>query len=172
MKNRCLFLDRDGVINYDFGYVYLEKDFKFREEIFSLCKEAKNNFFKIIVITNQSGIGRGYYSENEFQKLNKYMLNIFKLNDINIDDVYFCPFHPIYGKGKYLKNSYYRKPNPGMFLKAAKMHNIDLMQSIMIGDKKSDNEAAFKAGIGFYVDANLSDWIDRSLEFIKKNNKR
>ena len=69
MKYKCLFLDRDGVINYDFGYVYLEKDFKFRDEIFKLCREAKANLFKIIVITNQAGIGRGYYSKNEFQSI-------------------------------------------------------------------------------------------------------
>ena len=169
MKNKCLFLDRDGVINYDFGYVHLKEDFKFRDEIFILCKEAKANLFKIIVISNQAGIGRGYYSEDEFQKVNKYMLNIFKLKNIEIDDVFFCPFHPVFGKGKYLKNSFDRKPNPGMFLKAANIHNIDLKQSIMIGDKKSDKEAAFNAGIGFYVDAKLNDWIDRTLDFINNN---
>ena len=169
MKYKCLFLDRDGVINYDFGYVYLEKDFKFRNEIFHLCREAKANLFKIIVITNQAGIGRGYYSENEFQKVNKFMLNTFKLKNIYIDDVFFCPFHPIYGVGKYLKNSFDRKPNPGMFFKAANVHNINLKKSIMIGDKESDKEAAFKAGIGFYVDANLNDWIERTLDFIYSN---
>ena len=169
MKNKCLFLDRDGVINYDLGYVYLVKDFKFREEIFKICEYAQNNFYKIIVVTNQAGIGRGYFTVDDFLRINQYMLQSFKQRNIFIDDVYFCPFHPKNGKGKYLKDSEDRKPNPGMILKAVKNFNLDIKRSIMIGDKDSDRQAALRAGLTNYIDANQIDWKKKSIEFIMKN---
>ena len=141
MKNKALFLDRDGVINFDYGYVHKKEDFKFRPEIFNICKSALENKFKIIVITNQSGIGQNFFTEKEFKLLNKFMLSEFRRNQIEITHIYFCPFHPIKGKGKYLKDSYLRKPKPGMFFEAAKDYDINLRKSIMIGDKKTDYEA-------------------------------
>ena len=168
MKNKCLFLDRDGVINYDLGYVYLVKEFKFREEIFRICEYAQNNFYKIIVTTNQAGIGRGYYKEDDFIRINQYMLQSFIKRNIFIDDVYFCPFHPKNGKGKYLKDSIDRKPNPGMILKAVKNYNIDIKRSIMIGDKESDRKAAYRAGLVYYIDANQKDWEKKSIDLMMK----
>ena len=147
MKYKCLFLDRDGVINYDYGHVGTKDRFKFKPGIFNLVKKANNLNYLVIVITNQAGIGRGYYSENEFQKVNKFMLNTFKLKNIYIDDVFFCPIHPIYGTGKYLKRSFDRKPFPGMLIKAATKHKIDLNKSILVGDKHSDIEAGQLAGV-------------------------
>lgn len=144
---KCLFLDRDGVINEDYGYVYKIKDFVFKKDIFELCKKYLSGGFIIIIITNQSGIGRGYYTEKDFYKLTDWMKQQFLKKGIIITDVFFCPY---YEKGidKYKKGFENRKPNPGMILKAAKKYNIDLANSVLIGDRKTDIEAGENAGIG------------------------
>ncbi len=167
MTYKCLFLDRDGVINIDYGYVYKKKDFVFREEIFCICEEAKLLNFKIIVITNQAGIGRGLYTERDFIIVNNYMIEKFANKGIKIDAVYFCPFHPTKGKGMYMKKSFDRKPYPGLILKAEKEHGINLKNSIMIGDKKTDEKAAENAGIKFYVDANKYNWKEQSIKILR-----
>tara|TARA_Y200000002_G_C22597549_1_gene628034 strand:+ start:392 stop:901 length:510 start_codon:yes stop_codon:yes gene_type:complete len=165
--HKCLFLDRDGVINYDYGYVYLEKDFIFREEIFKICQVAQEHNFKIIIITNQAGIARGKFTENDFLNITKYMKKIFIGKGVKIDDIYFCPFHPTEGKGIFLKESYDRKPNPGLILKATKDHNINLKKSIFIGDKETDRMAAYNASLKKYIDSNDENWLNQSLLAIK-----
>lgn len=162
----CLFLDRDGVINEDYPYVHKISEFKFRDEIFKICVEASKKEFIILVITNQSGIGRGKYTINDFNNLTKYMINEFSLKNIYITDIFYCPFHPVYGKGKYLKDSFDRKPNPGMIYKASKKYSIDLRKSLFIGNNNSDYEASNKAGVKYYVDANLNDWSQRAIDII------
>ena len=146
-KNICLFLDRDGVINFDFGYISKIEDFKFVEGIFDLTQFAQSNNLLIIVVTNQSGIGRGLFSEKDFLVVNEFMLEVFRSKGIKIDGVYYCPTHPTHGKGIYKTEDINRKPNPGMFLEAAKDHNIDLENSFLIGDRLSDLIAAHKAGL-------------------------
>ncbi len=136
--NKALFLDRDGTINIDYGYVYEISKFTFIDGIFKLCKTAINKDYKIIIITNQSGIERGYYTTEDFHKLNEYMLNEFSKNNITITDVFFCPF---------LKSED-RKPNSGMFIKAKEKHNIDMANSISLGDKERDIIAGKNSGIG------------------------
>jgi D-glycero-D-manno-heptose 1,7-bisphosphate phosphatase len=136
--NKALFLDRDGVINYDYGYVYKKEDFKFVEGIFDLCAKAQENGYKIIVITNQSGIDRGYFTDNDFQIINRYMLEEFTKKGINITEVFYCP---------YLKH-FDRKPSPNMFLKAKEKYDIDMSASLSVGDNPRDIEAAGKAGVG------------------------
>lgn len=145
--NKALFLDRDGVINVEKNYVYKIEDFEFIEGIFELVRSYQEKGFLIIVITNQSGIGRGYYTEEDFHKLNNWMIEQFKQKGIIITEVYYCPYHPTHGKGEYLKDSFDRKPNPGMILKAQEKYDIDLSQSVLIGDKESDIEAGRNAGI-------------------------
>lgn len=145
--NRALFLDRDGVINHDSGYTVKIDDFHFVDGIFELCREAKRLGYLIIVVTNQAGIGRGYYSEQDFLLLTEWMKARFEEEAAAITDVYFCPYHAEHGVGDYKKESFDRKPNPGMLLKAAEKYQIDLAGSIMIGDKESDMEAAKSAGI-------------------------
>lgn len=158
MLNRALFLDRDGIINEDKGYVYLIDEFKFIPGIFELVRLAKLSDYYVIVVTNQAGIGRGYYTENDFQILNSWMLNEFEIQNAPIDGVYHCPFHPVFGRGKYLVDSDLRKPNPGMLFQAAIDFKIDLMNSIIVGDKLSDVMAGKNAGIKtrILVDAEAS----------------
>ncbi len=147
MKRIALFLDRDGVINIDKEYIYKIEDFDFIDGIFDLIAHAKNLGYLIIIITNQSGIGQGIFTDEDFQKLNKWMLDILKDNEVGIDGVYYCATHPTKGIGEYKKVDKRRKPSPGMFFEAKKNHNIDLSKSTMIGDKISDMKAASAAGI-------------------------
>jgi D-glycero-D-manno-heptose 1,7-bisphosphate phosphatase len=146
--NRALFLDRDGVINHDSGYTSTVESFLFIDGIFDVCREARRMGYLLIVVTNQAGIGRGYYSEQDFSNLTKWMCEQFEAKSAPISDVFYCPFHPKYGVGNFKKNSFDRKPNPGMLLRAAEKYGLDLSRSIMIGDKDSDMQAAKNAGIG------------------------
>jgi D-glycero-D-manno-heptose 1,7-bisphosphate phosphatase len=147
-RKRALFLDRDGVINHDSGYTSSVENFRFIDGIFELCRAAKDAGYLLIVVTNQSGIGRGYYSEQDFFVLTDWMCQRFEKEAASISDVFHCPYHPDHGLGIYKKDSYDRKPHPGMLFRAAEKHEIDLSGSIMIGDKNSDMQAAEKAGIG------------------------
>ncbi len=171
MSNRALFLDRDGVINFDYGYVHKITHFDFRPEIFEICKVALDYKYKIIIITNQSGIGRKLFSEKDFLLLNQFMIREFNKKSIKISGTYYCPYHPSEGKGKYLKDSFFRKPNPGMILKASKDFDIDLKESIMIGDKDSDYEASRRANLKHYVDAKNIKWKFNSINLFLKSEK-
>jgi D-glycero-D-manno-heptose 1,7-bisphosphate phosphatase len=157
---KALFLDRDGVINIDYGYVGKIENFKFREGIFELTKYFQDNGYKIFVVTNQSGIARGYYSEEEFLKLTKWMKDEFLKRGIEIQDVKFCPHHPdITGVCEC------RKPSPKMILDLAKKYNINLKNSILIGDSKRDIEAGERAGVGKNIlikkEGNIFDIINK-----------
>lgn len=145
---RALFLDRDGVINHDAGYTSRAENFQFIDGIFDLCRAATRSDYLLVVVTNQAGIGRGYYSVEDFLALTAWMRARFKVEDAPIADVFYCPFHPEHGVGEYKKDSFDRKPNPGMLLHAAEKHSLDMGRSIMIGDKDSDMQAARKAGVG------------------------
>jgi D-glycero-D-manno-heptose 1,7-bisphosphate phosphatase len=145
----ALFLDRDGVINIEKNYVHLIEDFEFNEGIFDLCRVALKKNMPIVVVTNQSGIGRGYYSEEQFHILTDWMKERFEEMGAPITAVYYCPDHPEFGIGHYKKDSFNRKPNPGMILRARDDLNLDLSRSMLIGDKLSDIIAAKNAGIGF-----------------------
>lgn len=143
----ALFLDRDGVINHDFGYVYRKSDFRFIPGIFEVVRFANELGLSCIVVTNQAGIGRGFYTENDFLNLTDWMCDLFQEHNAQIDAVYYCPFHPIHGKGKYRRESFDRKPSPGMILKASVDLDLDLKRSTLVGDKASDMQAADRAGI-------------------------
>jgi D-glycero-D-manno-heptose 1,7-bisphosphate phosphatase len=145
---RALFLDRDGVINHDAGYTSKIEEFHFIDGIFELCRAAQQAGYLLIVVTNQAGIGRGYYTEHEFEVLTQWMVARFADEGVTIAQVLHCPNHPEHGLGAYKAESYDRKPNPGMLLRAAAAHQIDLACSLMIGDKESDMQAALSAGVG------------------------
>ena len=147
-RSRALFLDRDGVININHGYVCSVDNFEFVNGIFDLARNACANNFKIVVITNQSGIGRGFYSEEQFNQLTSWMCKEFLNAGAPIERVFFSPFHPIEGLGKYKKDDFSRKPNPGMILQAQEELGLDLKNSILIGDKSTDIEAGISAGVG------------------------
>lgn len=144
----ALFLDRDGIINIDYGYVHKQEDFQFVEGIFDLCQTAKRLGYLIFVVTNQAGIGRGYYTEQDFLKLTDWMCEVFSGKGIVIDKVYFCFSHPEHGVGRYKVNSPYRKPEPGMILQAAIEFGVDLARSVLVGDKETDIQAGIAAGVG------------------------
>ncbi len=146
--SRALFLDRDGVINHDSGYTSSEKNFDFIDGIFDFCRAARLSGYQLIVVTNQAGIGRGYYSEQDFYTLTEWMRQRFVEEGAPLTDVFHCPYHPEHGVGQYKKDSFDRKPHPGMLLHAAEKYGLDLEHSIMIGDKDSDMQAAMSAGVG------------------------
>ncbi|MEZ8949835.1 D-glycero-beta-D-manno-heptose 1,7-bisphosphate 7-phosphatase [Vibrio sp. 10N.247.311.18] len=145
--SKAFFLDRDGVINVDHGHVGSVEKFDFIEGVFEACRKINELGFKIIIVTNQSGIARGYYTEEDFNTLTNWMIEEFEKNDVKIDDVFYCPHHPEKGSGKYLRDCQCRKPNPGMILDAAAKHKLNLKLSVLVGDKVSDILAAEKAGL-------------------------
>ena len=147
-SNVALFLDRDGVINYDLGYVHNINEFEFVPGVLSVCQNASELGYKIIIVTNQSGIGRRYYSEDQFLALTKWMLRRFEEHAVKITAVYYCPTHPVFGKGALKRESFFRKPAPGMILQAVKDHSINLSKSVLVGDRESDIIAGMSAGIG------------------------
>jgi D-glycero-D-manno-heptose 1,7-bisphosphate phosphatase len=144
---RALFLDRDGVINQEVGYLYRSDDVRWVDGIFPLCRTALRLGYKLVVITNQSGIARGLYSEADFQVLMEWMRAEFLAQRAPLDAVYFCPYHPEHGVGLYRREHQDRKPGPGMLLRAARDLSLDLAQSVLVGDRCSDIAAANAAGL-------------------------
>lgn len=143
----ALFIDRDGVVNEDYNYVYKRDDVDFIDGIFPLCRQAMKQNYLIVIVTNQAGIARGYYTEREFCKLSSWMLSKFAAEGVTIASIYACPHHPISRTSQYRKECPNRKPNPGMILAAQLDYNLNLSDSILIGDKFSDIEAGRNAGI-------------------------
>jgi len=139
---KALFLDRDGVVNVEKEYLYKIEDFEFIDGIFDLCQHYQQLGYMIFVVTNQSGIARKYYTERDFHLLTEWMVQEFEKRNITIDKVYHCPHHP-----QINKKCNCRKPEPGMILAAKEEFNLDLENSLMIGDKESDIQAALNAGI-------------------------
>ncbi len=166
-NSKAVFLDRDGVINEDKGYVYKIKDFKFLKGVLNGLKILSKNKYLIIIITNQSGIGRGLYKTTDFINLTNYMRKIIYNYGSKIDDIYFCPHHPIYGLGKYKKICNCRKPKPGMIIRAVSNWSINKKKSFMIGDKKTDEQASKKSKIKFFYKSN--EPFDKQIIKILKN---
>ena len=129
--NKAVFLDRDGTINVDYGYVYKIEDLKFIDGVFKALQILSNLGYKLIIVTNQSGIGRGFYSDEEYLKFNNHMLKLLKDKNVIIDGVYYCPHISS-------DNCDCRKPKIGMAKQAAKELKIDLKKSYMIGDSVRD----------------------------------
>ena len=143
-KHKALFLDRDGIINIDHGYVSKIDDFEFVEGIFDLVRIFVDTGYLIFVVTNQSGIGRGYYGEDDFTILSDWVTEEFRKKDIQIEKIYHCPHSPE-------DKCHCRKPQTGMIEEALKAYNIDLSESWIIGDKQSDIDLAVNAGFGFSI---------------------
>lgn len=139
---KALFLDRDGVVNIEKNYLYKIDDFELMDGIVDVCRFYENQGYIIIIVTNQSGISRGFYTEDDFKHLSEWMIEHFKSLGITITHIYHCPHHEsIDGACEC------RKPEPGMFLEAQKDFDIDMASSVMIGDNERDVQAAIRAGV-------------------------
>lgn len=145
--NRALFLDRDGIVNQEVGYLHRPEDVRWVEGIGALCRTAQALGYKLVVVTNQSGIARGLYSEAEFHSLMDWMRAELEREHVQLTAVYFCPYHPEHGVGGYRREHEDRKPGPGMLLRAAREHGLDLARSVLVGDRCSDIAAANAAGL-------------------------
>ena len=148
---KALFLDRDGIINHDDGYTYRRDGFVFIDGIFDLAATATRAGFMLVVVTNQSGIGRGLYTEADFHTLMAWVAGEFAARGAPLARIEFCPDHPTAGLGPYRRESARRKPGPGMLQDAATALTLDLPSSIIVGDKASDAEAGRRAGVGTLV---------------------
>ncbi|MEP6607097.1 MAG: D-glycero-beta-D-manno-heptose 1,7-bisphosphate 7-phosphatase [Burkholderiaceae bacterium] len=144
---RAAFLDRDGVINIDRVYVYTRSDFEFIDGVFDGARTLKRLGYALVVVTNQSGIGRGLYSEADFRSLDAWMRERFAAEGAPILATYYCPHHPMEAIAPFLCDCDCRKPAPGMLVRASREHGLDLARSIMLGDRPSDLEAAKAAGL-------------------------
>jgi D-glycero-D-manno-heptose 1,7-bisphosphate phosphatase len=147
LTNPAVFIDRDGVINKDHGYISKVDDFEYIEGVFEACRAFKKMGYLLVLVTNQSGIARGYFTEDEFLTLTEWMDWNFADEGVELDGIYYCPHHPEQGNDIYRQDCACRKPKAGMFLAAADFLKIDLSRSVMIGDKGSDMQAAITAGI-------------------------
>lgn len=176
-QQRALFLDRDGIINHDNGYVFKWGDFKVYPKIIDLIKLAKESDLKVVIVTNQSGIARNYYTIEDLIELHLKMNQWLEENNAAVDGIYYCPFHPKGEVSQFKRKSMLRKPSPGMLLMANQELRIDLENSIMIGDKDSDhiNELEMRT---FFIQGNyeLSDKdstfsnLTDLIEYIKSQN--
>jgi D-glycero-D-manno-heptose 1,7-bisphosphate phosphatase len=148
VRGPALFLDRDGVVNVDHGYVHRIDQFDFLPGIFELARfVAQDLRWPIVVVSNQSGIGRGLFDEAAHAALTAWMCERFREQQAPIARAYHCPYHPEHGIGDYRCEHDWRKPKPGMILQAAADLDLDLSRSVLIGDRLSDMEAAAAAGI-------------------------
>jgi D-glycero-D-manno-heptose 1,7-bisphosphate phosphatase len=147
MRARALFLDRDGVVNEEVGYLHRPHEVRFVDGIFSLCRTAAGLGYRLIVVTNQAGIARGYYSEEDFEALMEFMRVELRAEGVELDAVYYCPFHPEHGVGKYKQEHEDRKPGMGMLRRGAREFGVELSESVLVGDRCSDVGAANAAGL-------------------------
>lgn len=143
----ALFLDRDGVINEEIGYLHRFEDVRFLPGAADLIRTANQLGVSTIVITNQAGIGRGYYTEAQFHDLMASMRAALLRDGARLDAIYFSPYHPQHGLGEYRQETECRKPRPGMLLRAAAEHALDLSRSVLVGDRCSDLLAGEAAGV-------------------------
>ena len=138
-KEKAVFFDRDGVINEDLGYVHKKGDFRFYDDFFACAKEFKKRGYRLVVITNQSGIDRGYFGIKDFLEISAYMQDsIFNRLGFCMDRIYFCPSR---------FDNARRKPACGLLLQAKQAYNLDMSACLMVGDKLSDMEAGYNAGL-------------------------
>jgi len=141
------FLDRDGVINRDDGYVHHKEDFIWQDEAIAAIRWFNEQGYFVFVVTNQSGVARGYYDEKAVQDLHRWMGGELARHDAHIDAFYYCPHHPEGVVGHYSRVCNCRKPMPGMIQAALAEWPVDASGSVLIGDKESDMAAASAAGI-------------------------
>ncbi len=143
---RAVFLDRDGTINIEKDYLYRIEDFEFIVGVPQAIKRLNEAGFLVVVVTNQSGVARGLFNQDQVEKLHRHIQQELDRVGARIDGFYLCPHHPTEGIGEFRLDCPCRKGKPGMLLQAAVEHDIDLSRSFMIGDKMADVEAGEAAG--------------------------
>ncbi|WP_455817748.1 D-glycero-beta-D-manno-heptose 1,7-bisphosphate 7-phosphatase [Pseudomonas cerasi] len=174
-KVPAIFLDRDGTINVDHGYVFESDNFEFIDGVIDAMRELKEMGFALVLVTNQSGIARGLFTEDQFMHLTEWMDWSLADRDVDLDGIYFCPHHPEAIVEELRQSCDCRKPQPGMFLTAQQELNIDMAASYMVGDKIEDMQAALAAGVGKKVlvrsgkavtaeGESAADWVLNSLK--------
>lgn len=144
---KIVFLDRDGTLNEEVHYLHRPEDMHLLEGVQQALRRLKEAGFKLVVITNQAGVARGYYTEEDVKLLHGYMNEILSAEGARIDGFYYCPHHPVHGIGSYKKDCSCRKPGIGMFLQAEKQFAVDKAHSYMIGDKLLDTQAGKNYGV-------------------------
>lgn len=165
MKAKAVFFDRDGVLNKDVAYLYKIQDLVWVDGALKALAYLTELGYKIFIVTNQSGIARGYYTIEQMNELHTYMQQQINNAGGKIEKIYYCPHHPDGSVSEYAITCSCRKPKPGMLLEAMKEYSIDQKQSFLIGDSKRDVEAAEAAGIKGYLfqDGNLLDFVKEIL---------
>lgn len=182
-KVPAIFLDRDGTVNVDHGYVHEIDDFQFIDGVIEAMQELKKMGYALVLVTNQSGIARGMYSEDQFMQLTEWMDWSLADRDVDLDGIYYCPHHPEAAVESYRQQCDCRKPQPGMLLSAMKELNIDMAASYMVGDKIDDIQAGKTAGVGTTVlvrsgetvtaeGEKAADWVIDSLADLPKRIKQ
>jgi len=166
IKMPAVFLDRDGTINYDYGYVHQFSNFKFRPYVIKGLKYLTKKKYLIFIVTNQAGIAKGKFKLSDLLLLHKKLKTFLKKKDILINDIEYCPYHPSAIVKKYKKKSAYRKPGNMMIKKICKKWNINTRKSFMIGDKKTDKIAALKSNL-YYEHVSNNFYLQ-----VKKINKQ
>ncbi|MCU5771278.1 D-glycero-beta-D-manno-heptose 1,7-bisphosphate 7-phosphatase [Erwiniaceae bacterium BAC15a-03b] len=147
----AIFLDRDGTVNVDHGYVHEIDNFEFIDGVIDAMRELKNMGFALVLVTNQSGIARGMFTEDQFISLTEWMDWSLADREVDLDGIYFCPHHPDATEDAYRQQCDCRKPQPGMLLSAQQELNIDMSASYIVGDKIEDMLAGKAAGVGIKV---------------------
>ncbi len=171
-KRPALFMDRDGVINVNHGYVHTAEQTEWVPGIFELCATARDAGYALVVVTNQAGIARGYYTEAEFVNYTQWMHRELAEQGVDILATVYCPHHPTAGVGELRVACECRKPAPGMFTFASQFLGLDSGASVMVGDKESDLIAASRAGVptGFLIDASKPAPFEDALNYFKSGN--
>ncbi len=164
-KKPAAFLDRDGVINEDYGYVGTKERFTFVRGAPEAIRHLNEAGYWVFVVTNQAGIGRGYYSEDEHLELMRHIDQELAKRGAKLDDHRYCPYHPEAANPVYRADHHWRKPRPGMILDLAEHWPVDMACSFLVGDKQSDIEAAAAAGLPGYLfeGGDLSEFIAKIL---------
>nr|WP_288826099.1 D-glycero-beta-D-manno-heptose 1,7-bisphosphate 7-phosphatase [uncultured Clostridium sp.] len=145
--DKIVFLDRDGTINEEVEYLHRPSDLVILPGVSAALKRLKEQGFRLVVVTNQAGVARGYYSETDVDQLHQYMNRLLAEDGAEIDRFFYCPHHPVHGIGAYKKSCHCRKPDIGMFEMAENYFQVDKSHSYMVGDKLLDTEAGHKYGV-------------------------
>ena len=169
--DKLVFLDRDGTINKEVDYLYRQEDLEILPGVTEALKSLKERGFRLVVVTNQAGVARGYYGEEDVVALHEALNQRLSKNSAEIDHFFYCPHHPVHGILEYKRHCHCRKPEIGMFEMAEKYYTVDKSHSYMIGDKLIDTEAGKRYGVcSILVGTGYGKDIYESMNEVDKSN--